>query len=257
MGACFAPNYANLYMGFWEDKFVFSDLNVFRDKILWWGRYIDDVLLLWSGSEQELLDFHSYLNNTNENLKLSLDYSLSEINFLDLKILKSSEGNLHSTIFRKPTDRNTILKADSFHPPWLLENIPYGQFQRLRRICDTDSSFETNAVDMTQRFKDRGYTNRSVFSAYSRAKSLKREELLIQKPKQNEKPNKVFFVTEYSTEANRIKQIIKQNWSILRSDGGLREVLPETPTICFRKAPTLGSRLVHSHLTPLKQKNMA
>ena len=32
MGACFAPNYANLFMGFGEEKFVYSSLNVYRDK---------------------------------------------------------------------------------------------------------------------------------------------------------------------------------------------------------------------------------
>ncbi|KAJ0060014.1 hypothetical protein NL108_018667 [Boleophthalmus pectinirostris] len=254
MGACFAPNYANLYLSFWEENYVFSNLNNLRDKILWWGRYIDDVILLWSGSEQELLQFHSYLNNTNVNIKLSLDYSLSEIHFLDLNIYKDLDGDLHSTIFRKLTDRNTILKADSFHPPWLLQNIPYGQFQRLRRICDTESNFEKNAQDMSCRFKNRGYTDSTLSLAYNRAKSLNREELLTQKPKKNVSTNQVYFVTEYGTEANRIKQIIKQNWSILRSDSTLRDALPETPTITFRKAPTLSDRLVNSYLPPLKQK---
>lgn len=91
-------------------------------------------------------------------------------------------------------------------------------------------------------------------SAYNRAKSLNREELLIQKSKQTGQSNQVFFVTEYSTEAHRIKQIIKQNWGILRSDNMIREALPEAPTISFRKAPTLSDRLVHSYLSPVKQK---
>lgn len=40
------------------------------------------------------------------------------------------------------TDSNTILRADSFHPPWLIENIPFGQFQRLKLICDSEDVFE-------------------------------------------------------------------------------------------------------------------
>lgn len=75
MGACFAPNYKNLLMGAWEETFLYSDLNIFLDKMIWWGIYFDDIIQLWSGSETELLLFYSYLNNTNSNLKLSLDLS--------------------------------------------------------------------------------------------------------------------------------------------------------------------------------------
>ena len=253
MGACFAPNYANLFLGYWEEKYVYSNSNIFLDKIIWWGRYIDDVLLFWSGSKEELTEFHRYLNNTNINLKLSLEFSVSEITFLDLKIYKDHNKNLHTTIYRKPTDRNTILRADSHHAPWLLKNIPYGQFQRLRRICDDDTHFETHAEEMGQRFKNRGYKAQTVSNAYQRAKNLNRNDLLIPKQKE-ESTNQVYFVTEYSSEANQIKHIVKHNWSILTSDCLLREALPETPTITFRKAPTISNKLVKSYLPPLQQK---
>lgn len=189
MIACFAPNYSNLFMGAWEETFVYSDLNIYLDKIIWWGRYIDDIILLWSGSETELLQFHSYLNNTNRNLKLSLDFSLSEINFLDLKISKDVNGDLHTSIFRKSTDRNTILRADSFHPSCLIDNIPFGQFQRLKRICDSEEDFERKAEDMSQRFKTRGYQQKTISRAYSKAKCLPREQLLAPKQKNPQNSN--------------------------------------------------------------------
>lgn len=44
-----------------------------------WGRYIDDVMLIWS--EEELHRIHEYINGINWNLKLSLEYSVSEMNF--------------------------------------------------------------------------------------------------------------------------------------------------------------------------------
>lgn len=79
----------------------------------------------YSGSETEL-QFHSYLSNTNSILKFSLDYSLTEIHFLDLKIFKNDNGGLHTSIFREPDKCNTLLlRADSFHPPWLIDNIPF------------------------------------------------------------------------------------------------------------------------------------
>ncbi len=69
MGTCFAPNYANVFLEIWENRFVFSDSNPCLKNIVWWGRLID-VILIWSGSEIDLLASHSYLN-MNINLKLS------------------------------------------------------------------------------------------------------------------------------------------------------------------------------------------
>ncbi len=39
--------------------------------------------------------------------------------FLDLTIFKSKYRKLHTNVYRKTTDINTMLKADSFHPNWL------------------------------------------------------------------------------------------------------------------------------------------
>lgn len=61
---------------------------------------------------------------------------MKKIDFLDLTIMKTSDGHLHTTLFHKPTDRNTLLRAHSFHPPALKQNIPFAQFQRLKRIFD-------------------------------------------------------------------------------------------------------------------------
>lgn len=242
-------------MGTWEEKFVYSDRNIFADKMIWWGRYIDDIILFWSGSETELLQFHSYLNNTNRSLKLSRDFSSSEINFLDLKITKEANGDLHTSIFRKTTDRNTILRPDSFHPSWLKNNIPFGQFQRLKRICDTEEEFERNAQDMHQRFKTRGYQKRTILRAYNKAKCLPREQLLVSKEKNQQRSDNVYFVTQYSNHANKIKRIIERNWDLLKSDSVLREALPDAPTISFRRAPTLNDKLVKVIFPPYNKKH--
>ena len=56
---------------------------------------------IFSGSEQQLIDFHNYLNATHPNIELSLEYSRAEINFLDLKITVDSQGSIHTCIYRK------------------------------------------------------------------------------------------------------------------------------------------------------------
>lgn len=44
MGACFAPNYANLFLGQWEEEYVSAiSVNPFYKKVKWWTRYFDDM----------------------------------------------------------------------------------------------------------------------------------------------------------------------------------------------------------------------
>ncbi|XP_063042950.1 uncharacterized protein LOC134437386 [Engraulis encrasicolus] len=183
-----------------------------------------------------LKDFHLYLNSINHNIKLSLEFSTTSINFLDLNIYVDSDGTLHTTIYRKPTDRNTILRADSFHPNSLISNIPYGQFQRLRRICDSDTDFETQSAEMYERFKQRGYKDRTLNSALSKSRSTERTNLFKPKPRRPVS-NRIFCSLQYTNQTNSIKQIIKNNWDILRSDTTLAPVFSEPPQFAVKKGP--------------------
>ncbi len=119
--------------------------------------FIDDIFLLFNGTESEFLDFHKYLNNTNKNIKLSIDYSREKIHFLDLTIYKEEDNRLHTSLCRKPTHRNSLLHYGSFHPYHQRNNIPYGWFQRLKMICDCDSDFHIQSQNMSQRFLNRSY----------------------------------------------------------------------------------------------------
>ncbi len=126
MGVAYAPSYTGLFLGLWEEKYIYSPANPFLDKVKWFGRYTDDLVFIFDGNEQELLDSHKYLNSTNSNIKLILEYSKSEINFADLNVSKDHYGNIHTLIFRKRSDQYTILRSDSFHPSSLNLNIPFG-----------------------------------------------------------------------------------------------------------------------------------
>lgn len=197
MGAAYAPNFAGLFMGLWEDQYIFGDVNPFKHCIRWYGRFIDDLCFIFSGPLEQLKEFHQYLNCSNPNIKLSLEYSQSEIHFLDLNITVDEQGYLHTSIFRKVTDRNTILHADSFHPNSLITNIPYGQFQRIRRICDSEIDFDVGvkADDMYSRFQHRGYQKKDT--ALGKAKALNRKEL-VKKPTAKENLKKMFFTAQYT-----------------------------------------------------------
>ena len=78
--------------------------------ILWWGRYIiyHNIFMIWSGPHI----FHNVINGTKNNLKLSLDYSLTEIHSLICNQSKTlvvisthlfSENQQTATPFLEPT----------------------------------------------------------------------------------------------------------------------------------------------------------
>lgn len=124
MGSICAPNYANLFVGFFEKNFVLNaDINVHYSKILKWYRFIDEVFCLFHGSVNELQDFFDRLNNFNANLSFTMEYSQERVHFLDMWVIKN-QGRLTTTLYRKETDKNTLLLASSFHSTPLKRGLP-------------------------------------------------------------------------------------------------------------------------------------
>lgn len=69
--------------------------------------------------------------------------------------------------------------------------------------------------------------------------------------KNNSRP---VFVTQYSSGAFEMKQIIKSNWGLIQSDPILQNVFPKPPMTVFKKAPSIRDKLVRSYLPGPKQK---
>ncbi|XP_049904368.1 uncharacterized protein LOC126392789 [Epinephelus moara] len=249
MGSLFAPSYACLVMGFWEEEFIHNSMtNPFVSKIALWKRYIDDIFFIWTGTTDELIEFVGYINSTTQYLRFTVEQSNERVNFLDLTIYKKMRGGLDSTIYQKPLSRNTLLRADSHHPKQLIKNIPTGQFLHLKRNCSTDEEFELKADEMTESFRSKGYKEHDIRAAYQRARRTDRARLL-QKTQRPSTTPRLYFSTEFSPIAGDIKNIIKKHWHILQSDPALTQICAQPPLISFHKARSLKDRLVHSAMS--------
>lgn len=124
MGTCFAPSFANLFMGAWEEdnRANINFQNAFARVILWL-RYIDDIFVVWHGEVQEALQFIDDLNHNERNLTLTSTISRGEVEYLDTKV--QIVGNkVHTILYRKSTAGNTLLHALSSHPDNLKWSIP-------------------------------------------------------------------------------------------------------------------------------------
>ena len=89
MGTRVAPTYANIFMNHLETKMLTNCPNHLKDLIYAWKRFIDDVLLLFLGSFEQLEEFHAYLNSCHPTMKFDKpEYNKDDnsTNFLDLEI---------------------------------------------------------------------------------------------------------------------------------------------------------------------------
>ena len=82
-----------------------------KDKTKMFLKFIDDLLMIWTGSEQELLDFMSDLNKKHPSIKFEFKYSQTKIEFLDVLAYKDRNNVLQTIIYRKQTDRQNYLDA--------------------------------------------------------------------------------------------------------------------------------------------------
>lgn len=78
--------------------------------------------------------------------------SRTSLQFLDVLVCQT-EGQWHTKLCTKSTDRNTLLRYDSGHPRSMIEALPYSQMLRAKRITDSDEVLATSLDDVEQKFK--------------------------------------------------------------------------------------------------------
>ncbi|CAJ0929381.1 unnamed protein product, partial [Ranitomeya imitator] len=253
MGCSCAPSYANLLLGWWEETVVFSGVEEWwTDKISAWYRYIDDVLVMWNGTANEFNSFVQGLNDNCFGLKFTSENDEHELAFLDVKITINASGTLDTRLFRKPTSSNALLRWESHHPVPLKRGIPRGQYLRVRRNCSDPAIFRTQAYDLRERFRERGYPDEVLDPAFRNAMSRERHTLL-QTHRELEAENTPRIIGTYDNQTNRVFSVLKKHWGILQLDETLADIIPNRPQITFRRGRSLKDRLVHSHYKRPKQ----
>lgn len=76
---------------------------------------------------------------------------------------------IDTTLFRKPTERNTLLQYSSYHPLGLWDGLPYRQFLRIQRNCKWKKDFLREAAILTEKLANRGYPRHLITSARKHA----------------------------------------------------------------------------------------
>lgn len=174
MGAKYAPSVANLYMAEWEDDILYNNK---PQQLLLFKRFIDDIIVIWAGDRESLMDFCFNLNTNNKNIRLTWEINDEKIHFLDLEIL-IEDGKLVTQTFFKQVDGNSYLPLDScHHAPWL-NNIPTGQFIRLKRNCTKQEVFLNQAEFIGESFIQKGYRSSFIKERIKDIEALDRSRLI-------------------------------------------------------------------------------
>lgn len=213
--------------------------------IRWYGQYIDDLLLVWQCTEDELSSFVAYCNNNPFNLSFKDCSAASAIDFLDLTLIGDTESRvIHTQTYRKETAGNSILRATSCHPHHVFRLVPVGEMVRARRNCSTQESLSF-FDNITSRLAERGYSIPHLEKARSTAVARDRDTLLQPKKKgqQNKQLPGTIFSTPYSKEYHKIKQIVDKNITLLKGDQkmalGYHCVSRKAPTLATYLSPSL------------------
>ena len=127
MGTRVAPTYANVFMNFLESKMLEDCPDRLKRLIFAWKRFIDDILLLFLGTMDDLKELHTFLNSYHATMKFDEpDYNENEnsTKFLDMKI-QINENRIITDLYRKPTDKPTALLPSSAHPGHTQHSLQY------------------------------------------------------------------------------------------------------------------------------------
>ena len=250
MGTRVAPCYANTFMGWFEDRHVYT----YHTLPKLWKRYIDDIFVIWTHSDHMLEESIQYLNQCMPSIKFETEISQSNVNFLDVTVILGPGGSIITDLYTKPTDSHNYLDFRSAHPKHCRIGIPYSQFLRLRRICSDTDIFTHRCREMSKHFIRANYPPHVITEAFNKVYILDRSTLLLPKtPTDAREPdqNLSFLITTFHPTFRECTNIVTRNWDLLDRSSATRPLMNLRIIKGNRRAKNLRDLLVRARLPRL------
>ena len=245
MGTKVAPSFANTYMGWFEDQFVYT----YPKQPMLWVRYIDDIFQIWTHGIEEFRKFEKHLNESVESIKFETDISPTEVHFLDVTV-KLRNDLIETSLYTKPTDAHNYLSFKSCHPKNCKKAIPYSQFLRVRRICSNDADFVKHSKQLARYFLKADYPAKIVQEAFERAHEKDRTILLNPPLKldtiDEDVIPEIFLISTYHPSGDFLDKIIRKNRDLLDRSSSTRTILNWKITKGFRRPKNIRDHLVRA-----------
>ena len=254
MGTKTAPSLANLFMAHLEQKFLTSQPHT----PLYWLRYIDDIFLLWTTSEQNLNTFLTNLNEFHPTIKFTSEISHTNTTFLDIDIFKGNRFNqigiLDITTHIKPTNKFQYLHYTSSHPISMKRSVVTGELHRFLRSTSSLGDFLNHRENQKTRFLNRGYPRKLIKDINKQFPFTRRTQLIEKIPdpatvttKENSKPP-LTLVIPYDPWFPSLRKTLNDLWKRIETTPLLHSIFPTKPKIAFKRTQNLADTLVRAKL---------
>jgi hypothetical protein len=167
MGTSCAPVVSNLYCAFFEKALLQR-----YSKITFYRRYIDDIFLIFKGTEADLRN----LFNTFEikGLKITWESSNTSMHFLDVLVFKQ-KNSIATTVYRKWLNKYMYIPWSSAHPISVKKAFVKAERTRLRTICSNDQDFYDCEHFFFANLLRRGYPKQTLIHWFSQSLVIKPE----------------------------------------------------------------------------------
>jgi desmoglein 4 len=247
IGTRAAPTYANIFMEKIDSLVQECGVNENLNHILFYKRFIDDILIFWKGSEEKFLEFMSQINTLHPTIKFTheFDKKNKSTTYLDTTI-QIKEGKIITDLYRKETDRIQYLLPNSCHPAHICKNVPYSLALRLVRICSEKVTLDKRLVELENMLLSRKYNKNVVKNALNKAREIKREDALEKVKKK--KNDRVILAVQYHPKLPSISKIIVKHWRTMTRDIEAKDTFPKPPMVAYRQPPNLKSVLCRAKL---------
>ena len=246
MGTKFAPVYATLTIGYLEEKLYTIietnyDTEFQRYLKKYWKRFLDDCFVPWTKSEEELIKFHSVLNNLHNDIRFTLEYDQNEQPFLDVMV-RNKGGKIETDIFYKETDSKQYLLFSSCHPRHTKINIPYNLARRLKTIISEENVLINRMTELKSFLLKQNYPESLIDGGIAKAMNLDKNTLRTIKNKTDDKV--IPYVSTHNPKNPEIYKVIQFNLPILKEDPKMNDILSNFKIIKSKRQPNNLKRLL-------------
>ena len=246
MGTKFAPVYATLTIGYLEEKLYTIietnyDTEFQRYLKKYWKRFLDDCFVPWTKSEEELIKFHSVLNNLHNDIRFTLEYDQNEQPFLDVMV-RNKGGKIETDIFYKETDSKQYLLFSSCHPRHTKINIPYNLARRLKTIISEENVLINRMTELKSFLLKQNYPESLIDGGIAKAMDLDKNTLRSIKNKTDDKV--IPYVSTHNPKNPEIYKVIQFNLPILKEDPKMNDILSNFKIIKSKRQPNNLKRLL-------------
>jgi hypothetical protein len=245
MGTPAAPQIASLFMDLLEAVMWLNLSQRFGSYLKIWKRYIDDILIIWNGPEDYLLEFLDNYNKIHNNIKIVWKRSPWICEFLDLNLLLMDNRIIirsHEKVFNK----FLYIPFQSYHPVKSKRGWIKAELLRHAR----NNTYKKDFLEMKNKFfirlLARGYPSRFLKPVFDSVKHCDKLRILSDK-REKEKRTVIPLILPFNPRFDdfALKYILNsERWRILQKSSFPRIVL------AWRKPSSLYNKLIRAEYPP-------